>query len=226
MKNKILHIVTPEKFTLSFINLINDRFEIKDHKYIRSRNPIGYRDFIAPKDEVINIDFYASAIRVLFLTKLSMDIFMANTGLKNVLNLHSSVWRPDELQYLYTLCDTEKDKHIAILNSPNPIKRTRDCVEYCQKNDLEYELIADGDFKKFLSKMSKFEKLLFLTGHVETCARIVVEAKMLNLSVIIQKKVIGAASEDWFSLSGKKLIDEMEKISYNMPIRIMEVVND
>ena len=74
--------------------------------------------------------------------------------------------------------------------------------------------------------MSKFEKLLFLTGHVETCARIVVEAKMLNLSVIIQKKVIGAASEDWFSLSGKKLIDEMEKISYNMPIRIMEVVND
>ena len=198
----------------------------QDHKYIKSRNPIGYPNFIAPKEEVINTEFYNGAIRVMFLTKLSMDIFEANTGLKNTLNLHSSVWRQDELAYLRQLCNNKKDKDLAILNSPNPIKRTYDCVKYCKDNNLNYELIADGNFKNFLFKMSKFKKLLFLTGHVETCARIVVEAKMLNLSVIIQKKVIGAASEKWFELSGDTLIDEMEKISYNMPLRIMEIIDD
>ncbi len=111
------------------------------------------------------------------------------------------------------------------MDSENPIKRKYDCIKHCESKNLEYELIKDRDFKKFLLKMSKFEKLLFLTGHLETCARIVVEAKMLNLKVIIQKKLIGAASEEWFSMSGETLIDEMERISYNMPLRIIEALN-
>jgi hypothetical protein len=61
-----------------------------------------------------------------------------------------------------------------------------------------------------------------MTGHLETCARIVVEAKMLNLKVITQKKLIGAASEDWYSLSGEELIDRMEEISFKQPLRILE----
>ncbi len=194
----------------------------QDHKYIRSRNPVGYKDFVAPKSELRNIEFYNGAIKVMFLTKLSMDVFIANTGLRNVLNLGSSTWRRDELEYIRTICNTSKQSVIAIMDSNNPIKRTDDCVDYCLKRDLKYELIRDRDFKKFLYKMSHFEKLLFLTGHLETCARIVVEAKMLNLRVITQKKLIGAASEDWYSLSGEELIDKMEEMSYNMPLRILE----
>jgi hypothetical protein len=77
-----------------------------------------------------------------------------------------------------------------------------------------------------MRKLSKYEKLLFLTGHLETCARIIVEAKMLNLKVITNKKLIRAASEDWYNLSGKQLIDEMEKISSGMPNKILETIND
>jgi hypothetical protein len=197
----------------------------QDHKYIRSRNPVGYKDFIAPKEELTNIDFYRGAIKVLFLTKLSMDVFVSNTGLNNVLNLGSSTWRREELEYIRTISDTPKGSAIAIMDSNNPIKRTDDCVDYCIKNNLKYQLISDNNFKKFLYKMSHFEKLLFLTGHLETCARIVVEAKMLNLKVITQKKLIGAASEDWYQLSGEKLIDKMEEISYNQPLAIMEAAS-
>jgi hypothetical protein len=49
---------------------------------------------------------------------------------------------------------------------------------------------------------------------------------MLNLKVITNKKLIGAASEDWYNLSGKQLIDEMEKISSGMPNKILETIND
>ena len=33
-----------------------------DHKYLKNRNPAGYKDFIAPKEEIINYNFYEKAI--------------------------------------------------------------------------------------------------------------------------------------------------------------------
>lgn len=198
----------------------------QDHKYIKSRNPIKYVNFIAPKEERINIEFYGHAIRVMFLTKLSMDVFRLNTELDNLLNLESSVWRSDELEHLRKICNNEKINKIAIMNSSNPIKRRSDCIRLCKSKGWDYDLIGDKNFKKFVEKMSRYEKFLFLTGHLETCARVVVEAKMLNLKVITNKKLIGAASENWYSLSGEELIDEMERISFEMPDKILEVLND
>ena len=52
-----------------------------------------------------------------------------------------------------------------------------------------------------------------MTGHLETCCRLVVEAKMLNCKVVTQQKLIGAASEPWFELNGEDLIEEIRKIS-------------
>ena len=74
--------------------------------------------------------------------------------------------------------------------------------------------------------MSKFKKFLFLTGHLETCARVIVEAKMLNLKVITNKNLIGASSEEWYKLSGIELIDKMEELSSKMPEKILEAIND
>ena len=54
-----------------------------------------------------------------------------------------------------------------------------------------------------------------MTGHLETCCRIIVEAKMLSCNVITQKTLIGACSEDWFNLDGPELIEEIRKISNN-----------
>ena len=198
----------------------------QDHKYLITRNPIQYVDFIAPSNQLANIEFYKNAVVVFFLTKLATDVFVANTGLQNVCNLKSSVWRREELDFMRTICDTEKTKENAILDSDNPIKRTKRGIKHCEKNNLEYELIKDKDFKNFLKKMSSFKRLVFFTGHLETCARILVEAKMLNLEVTYQKRLIGAASEEWFSLSGIDMIDKMEEISSHMPNRVLEHFND
>ena len=198
----------------------------QDHKYLKTRNPITFPNFIAPPNQLANIDFYKNSIKVLFLTKLAKDVFVSNTKLSNVINLNSSVWRKEELQFLKTICNTKKIKDIAVMDSSNPIKRKHDCISYCKKNNLNFELIKDSNFKNFMKKMSSFKKLVFFTGHLETCARIVVEAKMLNLKVIFQKRLVGAASEDWFSLSGETLIDEMEKISSEMPKRIVGLLSD
>jgi hypothetical protein len=99
------------------------------------------------------------------------------------------------------------------MDNDNPIKKKYQCIEYCKKNGINYELIKDKDNKEFLKKLNEYEGLVFMTAHLETCCRIVVEAKMLGLKVITQKKLIGAASEDWYFLSGKELVSEMQNIS-------------
>ena len=99
------------------------------------------------------------------------------------------------------------------MDDDNPVKKMRQCIEFCNKYEINYELIKDKDNQRFLQKLNEYEGLVFMTGHLETCCRIVVEAKMLGLKVITQKKLIGAASEDWYSLKGEELVSEMQNIS-------------
>jgi hypothetical protein len=198
----------------------------QDHKYLKTRNPIFFPNFKAPKHMLCNIDFFKGAKKNLFLTKLSKDVFVDNTGLDNVHNLGCSIWSKKDLNVMRQLCNSEKVDKVAVLDSDNPIKKRAKTVEYCEKNNLSFELIKDKNYHKFLEKLSRYKKFIFFTGHLETCARILVEAKMLNVEVSYQKKLIGAASEPWFKLSGLELIDEVEKICEEMPIKVMEIANE
>lgn len=184
-----------------------------DHKYLKRRNPIFYVDFHAPKEELNHYYFYKYAKAVICLTQLAVDVFQKNTGLTNVVKIGASVWRDSDLQYINEIRKDNKKNCYAIMDNDNPIKKKRECIEYCQKNNLKYELIKDKDNKEFLKKLNEYEGLVFMTGHLETCCRIVVEAKMLGMKVITQKKLIGAASEEWYSLKGEELVSEIQKIS-------------
>ena len=101
------------------------------------------------------------------------------------------------------------------MDSNNPIKRRLDCINYCKKNNIDYDLIKDADHKKFLEKLSNYSGIVFMTGHLETCCRVIVEAKMLGLKIITQRKLIGAYSEEWSSLNGVDLVEEIKSLSQN-----------
>ena len=188
-----------------------------DHKYLKTRNPIFYKDFIAPPSDIVNYEFYENAKSVVCLTDLAIDVFKKNTGLENISKMGSSVWKDEDLDYILSLSTNDKNNKFAIMDSTNPIKRTDDCIEYCQKNNIEYALIKDKNHREFLEKLSHYKGIVFMTGHLETCSRLLVEAKMMNCKVITQKKLIGAASEDWFSMSGEGLVEKMREISQNSP---------
>ena len=183
-----------------------------DHKYLKTRNPIFYKEFIAPAEDLINYEFYENAKRVVCLTQLAFDVFTENTGLDNVSKIGASVWTDEDLDYISTLSETEKIGKYAIMDSDNPIKKREKCIEFCEAKGIPYDLIKDKNHRNFLQKLSNYEGLLFMTGHLETCCRVIVEAKMLGCKVIFQKKLIGAASEDWFELTGDELIKKIREI--------------
>lgn len=187
-----------------------------DHKYLKKRNPIFYKNFIAPADHLANIDFFTGARATICLTQLALDVFKNNTGLENVDKIGASIWRDEDLNYLVELISTsQKNNLAAIMDSTNPIKKKSQCVSFCEERSIPYELISDRDHRSFLKKLAAYSKLVFMTGHLETCCRIVVEAKMLNCEVLTQKALIGACSENWFQLNGIELVEEIRKISSN-----------
>mgnify|MGYP003652638726 CR=1 FL=1 len=226
--NKELNFIVANFVSLSpetmdyMTNNLNYIIYEHDHKYLKTRNPIFYKNFIAPSSDIVNYEFYENAKSVVCLTDLAIDVFKKNTGLENISKMGSSVWKDEDLDYILSLSTNNKNNKFAIMDSTNPIKRTRDCVEYCQKNNIEYALIKDRNHRGFLEKLSHYKGIVFMTGHLETCSRLLVEAKMMNCKVITQKKLIGAASEDWFSMSGEGLVGKMREISQNSPNVFLE----
>ena len=184
-----------------------------DYKFCKERNPIKYKDFIVPNSNKINVNFFRHAKKVICLSKLHFDIFDKNLNLDNLVAIKCSMWSDEELDYMKTLQDTPKKKGIhAIIESTNPIKKTRESRVFCNNNNLKYDLISSSNYREFLKILSHYESLVFMTGHPEPTPRIAIEAKILNCSLLTQKHLIGVAHEDYFHLTGNDMIEKVRSM--------------
>jgi len=182
-----------------------------DHKYIKSRDPSVYKDFISEPDEIINHDFYRHALAVVVLSQICKEIIEKNLGINNVYNIGCSLWSDKKLNFMETLTDQPKNDKLAIINSSNPIKNTLLAQQYCEQNNLDYNIIGPYEEKKLLEELSKYKALVFFPQVLETFSRVCAEAKMLNCQLLTKPKLLGFASEDIYSLRGLELIQEMRK---------------
>lgn len=201
-------------FRVSAYLLDNCKYFIYEHdyKFHKYRNPINFNKFIAPKNQIINFNFFKNAKKVICLSKLHYDIFYENLGLTNLHNTTCSLWSQEILDYIEELSTTTKNEKIAIVDSDNPIKRKNECVKYCIENDLEFDLIKSSNYKEFLKKLSEYRAVVLLPGHPEPTPRVAVEAKMLNCKIYSNPLSLGVAYEKWFALNGGDLIKEVKKI--------------
>jgi hypothetical protein len=183
-----------------------------DYKFINVRNPIGFNNFLAPERNKININFYRKAKKTICLSKMHREIFDKNLGFDNIVNINCSMWSDSDLELIQVLCETKKNDKYAVINNPNPLKKTKETVEFCKSKGVKYDLIASKNYQEFLKILSKYKGLIFRTGHPEPTPRVAIEAKMLNCDFISQKKLIGVAHEEYFSLSGKEMILEVRKM--------------
>ena len=179
-----------------------------DHKYLRFRNPAKYRDFKAPFHDIRNYFFYKNAKAILCQSKFHKDIVYKNLELDNITSVGGNLWTMSTLNKLKQFSKKEKQPRCSIMDSPISHKNTDKSVNFCRKNNLEYELVKDENYVKFLDKLSNNQKLVFFPGTPETLSRVVCEARMMGMSVIANE-LIGACHEDWFNLKGEELVDYM-----------------
>lgn len=178
-----------------------------DHKYVITRDPSKFVDFKIPSDKVINKDFYRNAKNVVVLSKICKQVIEDALGIDNVISIGTSLWSEEKLSFIERLTETTKTENCCIVNSSNPIKGTREAVAYAKAKNIKSSLIGPLAPNDLLSEMVKYENFIFVPKVLETLSRIVVEAKMLGCNVLTNRKLIGAAYEDWYGLQGLELIN-------------------
>ena len=192
------------------LNLIKDKASYiiyeHDHKYLKTRNPSLFKDFLAPEDQIVNLEFYKNAKAILCQSSFHSNIVKKNIKTDNIINLGGNLWSEQILDFLEELSFVEKREMCSVMKSGNPIKNTYFCAKYCERKELNYELIPETSYKEFLQNLSKNNTFVFFPETAETLSRVVVECRMMGIKVITSK-LIGATSEPWFKLKGKELIN-------------------
>ena len=194
-----------------------------DHKYLPSRNPAEFDNYQAPREMIINHDFYKSAKSVFCQTAFHMEIVSKNLHIDNLVSLSGNLWPLEYFQILEEMNKTEKEDSYAIVNYSTPHKNTGAAIKYCLDNDIKYNLIDSCQPEEFLRKLGKNHGLIFFPQTPETMSRIVVEARMMGMKTLTTKN-IGAVHEEWFEKKGLDLIREMKKRREEIPTRILEEI--
>jgi len=189
-----------------------------DHKYLKTRDPSPFKNYKAPADQIINKEFYQSAKAIICQSRLHMKVVDRNLNLDNIVSVSGNLWSEELLDYLEEISTLQEDKDniCSIMYSNIPNKNVEGSILYCRVNDLKSEKIMPCSHKEFLTKLNKNRTLVFFPKTLETLSRIVVEARMLNCRVATNRN-IGAASEDWFHLKGKLLINKMREKRLQIP---------
>ena len=181
-----------------------------DHKYLINRDPSSFKNYTATSSNIINYNFYRAAMSIFGQTKIHADVIKRNLKLDHIINIGGNLWSEEHLDFLEKLAEETKEKENkhSVFSSPNLIKGSGEAINFCETNKKEYEFLTPQPFESLMQALSKNEYFVFLPLTLETCSRIVLEARMLGCKVVTTEKV-GALSEEWFKLKGKDLIDFM-----------------
>jgi hypothetical protein len=186
-----------------------------DYKFLKCRNPINFPEFIAPKGELTNLNFYKGAHRVICLSKLQKGIYEKNLSLKNLENIGTSLFSEELIEFLLSLSKGEKVKEYAVIESNNIIKCTDKTVQFCKQKKWDYDLISNPDNNEFLKILSEYQNLVFMTGHPEPTPRLAIECKLMGVNMIAPRNLIGIASEDWFKKRGTEFVTGLRDARQN-----------
>jgi hypothetical protein len=187
-----------------------------DHKYLKSRNPAVYDNYKAPKEDVINRDFYEAALAVFCQSEKHASIARDNLDLDNIISVSGNLWPESILNMIEDLSTRKKTEYYSVMNSPIEHKNTRDALIYCKAKGLEYEMIPPCAYEEFITRLSKNKTFVFFPKTIETLCRVVVEARMLGCKIITNNN-ISATEEEWFNLKGQALIEKVRSMRDTIP---------
>lgn len=195
-----------------------------DHKYAATRDPSPFKDFILPKDLLRNVSFYENAAAVLAQTKIHAEVMRKNLpSTCNIINLGCSLWTEEQLQKIEAVVSSNRQFDCAVIKSNNPIKNTAKALEFCATRNLKYNLFGDLPYDELMERLAECEGLAFFPTTLETCCRLVVEARMLGCKVYTNE-LVGATSEEWFKLKGADLIHFVRNARANIVSKVEDLL--
>ena len=115
-----------------------------------------------------------------------------------------------------------KNEKALIWNSMDYIKGAQNAIDYCQSENIEYELVNDVKHKDMLVRMENSKYVIFMPNAWDTAPRLTIEAKMLGCEVITNEHV-QHTSEDWWQYNKENSLEFLRKLPSKFWKKIEEV---
>jgi hypothetical protein len=216
-------MMRPEVLDYIISNKIRYIIYEHDHKYLKSRNPADFKDYLAPKDQVVNYDLYKNAVKVVAQTNFHKEIIEKNLNLQNIITFSTNFWLDKQYNFMEQMSKRDKFEITSIMESSIWHKNTIGSIEYCKKNKKPFVLIRDSNYFSFLEKLGTYSSFIFMPKTPETFSRTCAEARMMNCQVIANNN-IGCVKEQWFKDNkGIDLINYLKNSNQDAVIKLLEI---
>ena len=146
--------------------------------------------------------FYAGANHLFFMSEQQRLIYLTRFPFLNEnSSVLSSVFDIKDLELIESLRNSrERDNgKWAIVDGNSWIKGVDESKKILKESGKSYELIKDLTYSDLLRKLSEFKGLAALPLGHDTCPRLVIEAKLLGLDLLLNENV-QHKEEKWFNL--------------------------
>lgn len=146
--------------------------------------------------------FYAGANHVFYMSKAQLDIHTERFPfLKDNGSVLSSVFDIKDLEQIEKLRQTKKpdNEKWAVVDGNSWIKGVASIETMLKKSSTPYDVIGGLTYSDLLRKLSEYKGLVAMPLGHDTCPRLVIEAKLLGLELMINENV-QHANEPWFNL--------------------------
>lgn len=100
-------------------------------------------------------------------------------------------------------------------------KGVYDAIKYARDNKIDFELVRSPNYHEFLNRLSAYKGLIFLPKIHDTCPRLVIEAKIMGLEMVLNNNV-QHLNEDWFKKNPEEICDYL----VNRPRFFMEKIDN
>jgi len=107
----------------------------------------------------------------------------------------------------------EERKGWIVLGSDSWVKGFDDAKKWCEDNNKEYEVLWKVPYDSTLAKMASSKGFVYLPKGMDTCPRMVIEAKLLGCDLQLNENV-QHKNEEWFTTEN---LEEVEEYLYAAP---------
>jgi hypothetical protein len=191
-----------------------------DYKYCRFRSPERHEhhEKIACKCEetkraALIAEFFKKSKKVWWMSKNQMEFqFKKLPSMQECKSeVLSSLFNEETLELLIALKNEDLlRKDALVLDSKFWLKGTKNCIEWCKENNMQYTLVSNLSYSDMLKTLRSHETLVYLPNAMDTCPRMVIEAKIVGCNLVLNDNV-QHRYEPWFAGNVESMIDYLKE---------------
>lgn len=213
LKTEMFDLLKEHNIEYSFIEF--------DYKFCKHRNPVLYQmvegeecNYLETEQGNRIKEFIENAQSVFYMSEQQKKLHLDLLGIENDgIHVLSSLFSEDFFNYVDQLREktkrSNKSNKWVVLGSNSWVKGAQESEDWCKEEKLDYEVLWGLKPNEFLEKLANSRGLCFKPSGLDTCPRLVIEAKLLGCEMELNENV-QHCDEEWFKKDYEGVIEYLK----------------